>query len=137
MHCNVCVKHEKSPVTHGIGMQLTPHWRHTGAYLNLTNYLEAILNVILIFKQKLRLQGETFPSTSSIEKILSRIYSIYQIKKKKSHFQNTYFMCHIFTRKFIHNTSWILHQNSAKQVSISQVGSCHLVQLICPNPYTL
>ena len=86
MHCNVCAKHEKSPVTHGIGMQLTPHWRHTGAYLNLRNYLEAILNVILISKQKLRLQGETFPSTSSIKKILSRIYSIYQIKKKKSHF---------------------------------------------------
>lgn len=67
-----------------------------------------------------------FSLNQQYRKNLSRMYSIYQIKEEVPLLK--YFMCHIFTKKFIYNISVVVHRNSTKWEFISKAGSSHLVQ---------
>ena len=78
-----------------------------------------------------------FSLNQQYQKNLSRIYSIYQIKKEVPLL--IYFMCPIFTKMWylignislvetLYNISLVAHQNSTKWEFISKAGSCHLVQ---------
>lgn len=109
------VQSMKNPQLH-IALECTSPQQAQRRLLNLRNYLKAILNVILLYLQtETQITRSNQSLNQQYQRILSGIYSIYQMEKKNSHFQNSYFMCQVFT-EFIQNISFVLHKNSAKQV---------------------
>lgn len=88
IHCNICAKHEKSPVTHGIGMQLPTGGTQEAISTWWTIWKPFSIWFFFISNRSSDYKEKPFPQPAVSKKNLNRIYSIYQIKKK-SHFSNT------------------------------------------------